>query len=390
MDMISLRSESANTPPREHGTALLAEITAGVASGDDVHQVLQHFLEPVVRLADARAGAVRVLADDAEDCLELVGQVGLPQGLCEVERTVDRHCGFCGQAADTRSVVWARDLGGCHRSLRGLDAGWRMLTVPLQHRGRVLGVYNLFFEGDEPPRTEVTALLKSVGELLGLALHNARLEAEHLRASLLKERAVMAAEVHDSVAQTLSFVKMRLPLLQDALLAHDDTRSCRYLADVRQAVGEAHASLREIIDHLRTRIDPRGLGPALDALAARFTQRSGIALDYRNGLPLLSLGPERDTELYHVVQEALVNIERHAGARRAWLRLQAGRDGVEVEIGDDGVGLANDAPVGGGHHGLAIMRDRAARLGATLAVDGRPGGGTRVRLQLPAASGAGR
>ncbi len=382
MDMITPRHDPAAAAPQPSGTALLAEITAGVASGDDLHAVLQHFLEPLVRLAGARAGAVRVLAEGDAECLRLVGQVGLPRGLCEIERSVDRHCGFCGQAADTRSVVWAADLGGCVRSMPGLDPGWHMLAVPLQHRGRVLGVYNLFFDDDEPPRPEVSALLNAVGGLLGLALHNARLEAEHLRASLLKERAVMAAEVHDSVAQTLSFVKMRLPLLQDSMLAHDDARSCRYLADVRQAVGDAHASLREIIDHLRTRIDPRGLGPALEALAARFGERSGIALDYVNDLPTLTLGPEGDTELYHVVQEALVNIERHAGARHAWLHVQPAAEGaVAVQVEDDGIGLGGGAAAAGaGHHGLSIMRDRAGRLGARLTVEGRHGGGTCVRL----------
>lgn len=391
MNALKASHESCPAGRRQGGNGLLAEITAGVSASAALHEVLQRFLEPVVRLAGADAGAVRVLAGDDEERLQLIGQIGLPAALCEGERSVDRHCGYCGQAADTQRVVWAGDLLSCARAMPSIDAAWRMLAVPLQHRGRVLGVYNLFYEGAAAPEPGVEGMLRSVGDLLGLALHNARLEAEHLRASLLKERAVMAAEVHDSVAQTLSFVKMRLPLLQDALLAHDDARSCRYLADVRQAVGDAHASLREIIDHLRARIDPRGLGPALDALAARFAERSGIALEYGNRLPLLTLGPERDTELYRVVQEALANIERHAGAQRAWLRLQpAEAGGVELQVDDDGVGLDGNAPAAEGHHGLSIMRDRAERLGARFAVQRRPGGGTRVRLVVPAAAEGGR
>lgn len=388
--MPALSTSSAGASPHAGGPALLAEITAGVANGQDLHDLLQHFLAPVATLAGARAGVVRVLGDGDDTRLRLVGQIGLPQGLCDSERSVDRHCGFCGVAADTRRVVWANDLAGCVRSMPGLDARWRMLVVPLQHRGQVLGVYNLFFEGDRALRDEVSTMLKAVGDLLGLALHNARLEAEHLRASVLKERAVMAAEVHDSVAQTLSFIKMRLPLLQDAMLAHEDARSCRYLTEVRQAVGDAHASLREIIDHLRTRIDPRGLGPALDTLVGRFAQRSGLALDYRNDLPTLTLGPERDTELFHVVQEALVNIERHARARHAWVRLRPVAEGVEVEVEDDGVGVGAAPEGAAGHHGLAIMRDRAARLGAMFTLEGRPGGGTRLRMVVAPGHGDGR
>jgi two-component system nitrate/nitrite sensor histidine kinase NarX len=378
----------AETEAKPATTALLAEIAAGVSAGSDLRALLNRFLDPIVRLAGARAGAVRVLSDadgvaDPHARLQLVGELGLPPDLCGAEQSVDRHCGFCGEAADARRVVWAHDLRACANGSAAAIAGtgWqRMLAVPLQHRGRVLGVYNLFFEAPTRPAAEVIALLKSAGELLGLALDNARLEAENLSATVTHERQMMAAEVHDSMAQTLTYVKMRLPLLEDAMLAHDDAASRRYLAEVRQAVGEAHASLREIVTHLRTRIDPRGLAPALQALAVRFPERSGIPLCFANHLADLQLGAERDAELFHIVQEALVNIERHACARQAWLQLETVPEGVEVRIEDDGVGPRPVANDGLSHHGLEIMGERACRLGGRLTVSDRPGGGTRVRL----------
>jgi two-component system, NarL family, nitrate/nitrite sensor histidine kinase NarX len=384
----SIAESAAGAGTRPSGSALLTEIAADLAAGGDLRELLVRFLEPIVQLAGAQAGAVRVLSE-AGDRLHLVGDIGLPGALCTAEQSVDRHCGFCGDASDSQRVVWADDLAACSRHTAGrffAQPGRRMLVVPMPYRGHLLGICNLFFDRGAVPPPEVGALLKSVGELLGLALHNARLEAENLRASVLHERQAMAAEMHDSVAQTLSFVKMRLPLLQDALQSHDDARSARYLDDVRQAVGEAHGSLREIITDLRTRIDPRGLGPALEALAARQRERTGIALKVLNRLPTLSLGPERDAELFHVVREALVNIERHAGARRAWLRLRPARVGIEISIEDDGVGppLASVQNARSGHHGLVIMQERAHRLGAALTVSARPGGGTRVRLRLAA------
>jgi len=376
------------------GPALLARITADLSTGDDLRELLNRFLDPIVRIAGARAGAVRALGDGGDaSSLELVGHVGLPESFRDAEQSVDRHCGFCGEAADAGRVVWATDLRHCAQ--RGLpavvEAGCqRMLTVPLRHRGRVLGVYNLFFDAGPEPAADVRELLASVGDLLGLALNNARLEAQTLRAGLLQQRQAMAAEVHDSVAQTLAFVKMRLPLLEDALLAHDDTQSRRYLDDVRQAVGEVHASLREIVTHLRTRFDPRGLGAALESLATRFAGRSGVALHYDNRMPTLSLGTERDLELYHLVQEALANVERHARAGTAWLSVRGDDTRVAIEIDDDGVGFdpAAGAVEAAGHHGLAIMRERAQRLGAEIALSARPAGGTRVRLLVPRPEGS--
>ncbi|HJV68392.1 sensor histidine kinase [Ideonella sp.] len=210
---------------------------------------------------------------------------------------------------------------------------------------------------------------------------------EHQCATVIHQRRMMAAEVHDSIAQTLTFVKMRLPLLEDALQAHDEASAHRYLADIRDAVGEAHTSLREIVTHLRAPADPRGLAPALLGLAERFRERSGVALQVANAMPSLSLGPERESELFHIVQEALANIEHHAAARHAWLRidpLPAG--GVRVCIDDDGVGPRPPASDGRAHHGLSIMDERAHRLGGALQVAARPGGGTRVRLIVPAST----
>ena len=382
--------DTALLPPPEsgarvHEAAILAEIAAGLATEDDLGLLLARFLGPIVQLAGAQAGAVRVLSD-AGDRLQMVSGLGLPDGLCSREQAVDRHCGHCGAAADAQRLVWATDLSACAERSEGSYFGQgcqRLLAVPLQHRGRVLGVYNLFFGDAEEPGPEVQAILRSVGELLGLALNNARLEQEHLRATLMKERQMMAAEVHDSLAQSLAFVRMRMPLLQDAMLAHDDSRAQRYCDDVRSAIGQAHASLRSIITHLRAPMDPQGLMHALSASADHFRRSTGAELDFVNEAPSLRLPPEQEAQVFHIVQEALTNVARHAGARHARLHISSAPGGlVQILVEDDGAGLP---AVGGGgaHYGLEIMGERARRLGGTLEIGARVGGGTCVRLAFP-------
>ena len=264
-----------------------------------------------------------------------------------------------------------------------------MVAVPLRHRGQVLGVYNLFYEQGHGPGPEVLAVLKAVGELLGLALNNARLETETLQARLAQERQRMAAEVHDSLAQSLAFVKMRMPLLEDALLGHEEARALKYCGDVRSAVSQAHASLRGILTHFRSPMDPQGLVHALEAAAGHFGESSGVELEFVNELPALKLGPEAEAQVFHIVREALSNVARHARARHAWLHVAAAPDGrIEIVIADDGAGLpaaAPGGPAGGGsHYGLEIILERAQRLGGTLEIGPREGGGTRVRLVFPA------
>jgi two-component system nitrate/nitrite sensor histidine kinase NarX len=254
----------------------------------------------------------------------------------------------------------------------------------------VLGIYNLFFEDEAQTGPDIAAVLRSVGELLGLALHNARLEREHLRAALLQERQMLANDVHDAVAQSLYFMKMRLPLLQDALLQHDEPRALGYHADLRQAVSDAHASLREILTHYRTRMDPKGLLHALQALQAGHRERTGIELVLDPRAARLKLSVDQELQVFHVVQEALANVAKHSHARRAWVRIEAGKKQLEIVIEDDGEGLPADAvpQLEAAHFGLEIMRERALRLGGTLSIQQRDGGGTQVRLCLPVPSDA--
>lgn len=364
-------------------SAILAQITAGLATGRDLHDLLQRFLQPVVALAGATGGLVRVLSETGER-LDLVSEFGVPPEMCRAEYSVDRHCGFCGAAADNSRVIWASDLSSC-TSLIGRAGGQRMLAVPLQHRGRVLGVYNLFFAAQREPSPEVLNLLKSVGELLGLALDNARLEEENLRATLIGERQMMAADVHDSLAQSLTFIKMRIPLLRDALLEQDSERALAYCDDVGDAASQAHTSLRSIITQLRAPMDPQGLVHALDASVDAFRRTTATELEFVNEIPDLQLASEHETQVFHLVQEALTNIARHAGAQHARLCISETSSGeVEVLIEDDGAGLPPASDVGGSHYGLEIMRERAGRIGGCLEFGKRNGGGTRVRLVFPA------
>jgi len=126
-------------------------------------------------------------------------------------------------------------------------------------------------------------------------------------------------------------------------------------------------------------------------LTARFCVRTGIDLHVANRMPQLHLPEAAEAELFQIVHEALTNIERHSGARHSWLSVEPTLAGLEIRVEDDGVGpaAAGGAPGEPAHHGLAIMRERAQRLGADLSVGPRAGGGTVVRCVLPLPQGAG-
>lgn len=368
---------------------LLSELAAEIASGSDLQGLLGDLLHPVVAMTGAQAAAVRML-DTQGQGFHLVAAVGLPPGVVDAERVVDSRCGACGVAVDRAEHVWSVDMGLCAQFAGQSYFGegcQRMLVVPLRHRGNVLGVYNLYFSsGSEEPSQPLLALLRGMGDLLGLALNNARLEQSHLRAAVMGERQQMAADVHDSVAQAITFIKMRVPLLEDALRAQQRDVALGYCKDLRETASQAHVGLRSVLTQLRAPMDPQGFWHAIDECVRRFRTVSNCELHYVRPLPQFALSPVQETEVFHVVQEALNNVARHAHATHAWLHVHQHPSGeVEMRVDDDGQGIAAHAhhpSHGGTHYGMDIMRERARRMAAHLSVGPREGGGTSVSLRF--------
>ncbi len=361
----------------------------------DLSLLLEQFLHSIVGLAGAQGGVVRVLTDDSRH-LRLVGQFGLPPSVAQFEQLVSRDCGICGVAISRDVLGWVDDVHSCARMASDAYFGsrcQRVLAISLPYGRDILGVYTLFFEAKTELSPATESMLRLIGQLLGLTLHNARVERERLRVTVMRERQEMVNEVHDAIAQTLAYVKMRLPLLNDAMLAHDDARSTKYYADVKSAVGEVHDNLREVMTYFRTRMDPMGLLHALQGVASTFSDRNGVALEIRNSVPHLSLTDTQEVQVFHIIQESLANIAKHSMARHAVVAINSLGEHMEFLIEDDGLGM--DAPsvstivttaAGLGtsaHFGIEIMQARARRLGGSVEVSRNSGGGTRVRLVIP-------
>jgi two-component system nitrate/nitrite sensor histidine kinase NarX len=369
----------------------LSEITTSLSSDADVESLLARFLGTLIRLAGAIAGAVRVTTPDGEH-LRLVGSIGLPQEVLKRERYVASTCGVCGRAVAAQDMVACAPEQVCRETLALGHLGTkckRVIAVPLRHRGKVLGVYNLFMPSDQPLPDEVSLLFDSISEHLGMALENARLTRENIRATLVNERQMLANEVHDSLAQTLAYMKMRLALLDEAIRSGDHSLADKYLGDVDQAMDSAYGRLRDLLTHFRDRMDPRGLVPAVRDLVAAFGARTGLGLTFENRAPEPELTPEQELHVYHVVQEALTNAWKHARARNIRVSIDLDDDDYRMTVQDDGAGIAAGGdPRLGMQFGLNIMRERAQRLGGDVEIASRPGEGTSVVLRFPARQAA--
>lgn len=351
---------------------------------------IEAFLAMVVKLAGAQAGAIRALTHDGE-YLRLVAAVGTDEDFLQRELLVG-VCGVCGDAVRDDDIRASSDDRSCPQlspcTMRSNGFG-HVIAVPLEHKGEPVGVFNLFFGSAEASPSQIKPLLRPIGQLLGLTLENAALERENARAALLAERQTMAADIHDSLAQTLAFARMRLPLLEDAVRAADSERSLRYCNDLAGELSRAHRGLRGLITHFRAGMDARGLKRGLRDVVMRFRESSGVALDFDNQVPDLCLPVEAEVQVFFIVQEALANVRKHAKATRARLAVDKVADGVEILIEDNGCGHISDpavlriSAIAAASYGLRIMRERAQRFGGRVSFENLPKGGVRVRVFVP-------
>jgi len=365
---------------------VLAEIASSMNSDANTEQMLMRFLEIMVRISGAKAGAVRVLTADGAH-LRMVGAIGLPPVLVEKERYVPLECGICGKATLTHNTQFDSVIEVCQKQVRHLYFAQSCRTVyavPMQHKGKLMGIYNLFMQNASPLPEDIRYLFNSISEHLGMALENSRLTRENMRISLINERTMLANQIHDSLAQTLAYAKMRLTVLNEALADGDEAKSNRYLTDVEEAVDMAYSELRNLITQFRDRIDPRGLIPALQELAESFSKKANADVDFLNVAQDVVLTPEDEIQVYHIIQESLYNICKHARARHVVVTLDLRNDHYVVNVADDGVGLDHSITSNmGKSFGLTIMRERAAKLNGKLSIESRPAGGTIVRLTFP-------
>jgi signal transduction histidine kinase len=196
-----------------------------------------------------------------------------------------------------------------------------------------------------------------------------------------EERRHIARELHDEVGQMLTALKVELGNL-DRLRRGDAEEYKSHLEDARQLASQTLVSVRTMASGLRPSVlDDLGLGPALHWQAREFSRRTGVPVEVAVGELPSDLPEAHRTCIYRVVQEALTNCARHAGAEHIRIDVRAGEDSLLLSVRDDGRGLVRTRS--GDGLGLRGMEERVRELGGSFSIDSRPGGGTAVSASIP-------
>jgi len=217
-----------------------------------------------------------------------------------------------------------------------------------------------------------------------LALH--RSYASQLLASQDEERAWVAREVHDDALQRLALLDHECDVLRISAtaLTPDQKES---IQAIRAEIRDLGVMLRDLAHRLHPALIERGgLGVALHDLAEESERAFGLQVELEVPVGVPSVNPGQALAIYRIAQEALRNVARHAGVRRAALTLTGSTAGYELIVADSGRGFGTEDAQAGGRLGLLGMRERALLAGGDCQIESRPGDGTIVRARFPLVS----
>jgi signal transduction histidine kinase len=353
---------------------LLSDVNRQIAESATLDEILDAALSFPQRLAPARAAAL--LLDDSAGPIvaRLAGTSAdelarLRAGLAEPPQP-SRRGPYYLPAARTGD-------GAC-------------LVLPLHDGGASIGRIELYQAPGSRLADDELALLETIASEIAEAVVSARRRSREERAiyelerAVADERARIARDIHDGLAQSLAFQRMRVDLWLD-WIASDPDRLRAELNQLKRALREQIVELRRAIFALRpVQFDELGFAGGLNRYIAEFAGQQGweAQVDLSGLPPALAL--DLEATCFRIIQEGLHNAAKHSGATRVAVSIDQVDRGLRVVIRDNGRGFEpGQPPEADGRVGLRQMRERLAALRGHLSVLSRPGAGAELRAWLP-------
>ncbi len=365
---------------------LLNQIGSALASSLELDEIMNKTLALLMAHFKVEAGEIFLREEDGET-LRLMLHRG---EAAEAFWTRNRYKigeGMVGQAAETRKPVISNALDNDERVTRQavVKAGFKQIVcISLTAHGDLVGVLTIATRRRKALSNNELEVLTSVASIAGTAIENARLHSNVRRATILDERERIGMDLHDGIIQSIYGVGLTLENTRAVL--REDPKS----ADIRlqKAMEDLNRTIRDIRNYILD-LRPRQLHgetliEGLGRLVSEFRQNTKLEVSLAGPKePLSDLLPVNAMALFHICQEALANIAKHANAARVTIDLWSTSDRALLEIRDDGDGFDLDKANKTVGHGLANMQTRVSNVGGDLDIITAPGEGTTILAWVP-------
>ncbi|AIN48682.1 sensor protein NarQ [Pasteurella multocida] len=253
--------------------------------------------------------------------------------------------------------------------------------VTLQIEDEKLAV--LYWQAGFPcpdPRT-----MRNIAQILSRTLYFHKTQRQQQQLLLMEERAIIARELHDSLAQVLAFLQIQLTLLKHNINQKSEEaaqQSINIIASFEQALRDGYVQLRELLATFRLTVQEANLKLALEQVVDSLRNQTDIQMCVQCSLPAQSFNAKQLVHILQIVRESVLNAIKHSKGNRIEVIAHINEDGeYEFIVRDDGIGIPSlEEPEG--HYGLNIMHEHATQLNAHLRIANRPSGGTEIKLTL--------
>jgi len=384
----SLNDRDQTLTRRNEELALLNEIGSALASSLELDEIMNKTLALLMAHFKVEAGEIFLREEDGET-LRLVLHRG---EAAEAFWTRPRYKigeGMVGQAAQTKQPVISNHLEKDDRLTRHavVEAGFRQIAcIPLTTRGDVVGVLTIATRSRKAISESELQLLVSVAAGAGTAIENARLHSNVRRVTILEERERIGMDLHDGIIQSIYGVGL---VLENArMMLREDPQSAE--DRLKKATEDLNRTIRDIRNYildLRPRqLRGESLIEGLGRLISEFRQNTKVEVSLAGPKDHLSDLPQINAmALFHICQEALANIAKHANASKVTIDLWNTSDRALLEVHDDGDGFDLEKANKTVGHGLANMQTRVTNVGGDLDIISAPGEGTTILAWVPRA-----
>ena len=373
---------------RNRELSILNSITAALNREVDMTQALNAALVQVAELLELQTGWVWLIHQQTGQSYLAAAQ-NLPPSLADNPELMEGGC-YCldtYKEGDLKGVANV-NVVTCSR-LRDLVSGTNGLryhaSIPLYTRTRErLGVFNVASTDWRELSPDDLRLLHTVGDVLSIAIERALLFEQSSLVGALDERNRLAREIHDTLAQGLAAIALRLEAAEIHL--DSDSDSSRVREAVHQALTLAQDNLEEarrsVLDLRAAPLEGRTLIDALAALKDNLTVSGGLEIALESVGAARPLTPRIEAGLYRIAQEALTNIVTHSAAHKVWMSLVSTPQEVRLGVEDDGIGF-EPSEIPAERYGLAGINERAKLLGGSMTLESSPEVGTKIEIIVP-------
>ncbi|WP_084331379.1 histidine kinase [Ignatzschineria larvae DSM 13226] len=358
---------------RNHELLFLYETSTLIQEATDNQVLMTQFLQKVVAYSHAESGSIRLINKNRHR-LEILAEENLPEIVKESSYcNILNHC-YCGKGVYADHFVIhnraqnQEDQSQETRLLCQYYISDYLVTIPIHHIDEKLGVITLYFTQATTLSDNEAFILETVTAQFAMALVKIRLAALDKQLAILEERNHLAQGLHDSIAQSLAFIKMQIPLLERALKEENHTLQQQTLSFIKEGIEECYLDIRELLSNFRVRIAQGSFGNTIQSVVARFEHQYHLTVKQHIS-PMIDLSPEAQLQVIFILQEALSNIRKHAQATEVSITITQNDNSFQMVIKDNGVGFdlgqLNEFEKQG-HLGTKIMRERIQKVGGEL------------------------